>query len=155
MIGWQVKLGFALAVAGLVGFLIWKDHYNVKRLTALRADYKTLSATLKSEREARATEQEDRRKADAIAESLQSELASIRAEPRITGVRLCPRLPTASSQSGSASGTESATPGRVEATPAEDTGRDISDELDAYATDCAAVGAVARKWQEFDATRTH
>lgn len=155
MIGWKIKLGFALAVAGLVGFLMWKYHYNVKQLNALRVDYKTLSATLESERANRATEQEDRRKADEVAKSLQAELASIRAEPRITGVRLCPRLPQAASQSGSSGGAESAAPRRVEGTPAEDTGRDISNELDAYATDCAAVGVVARKWQEFDATRTH
>jgi hypothetical protein len=157
MIGWQIRAAVGIAVLAALGGLFWHDRHQTKRANRLAAEKVTLEAIIDNERKLRAIEQADRRHADETAKALAAELADIRAEPRITGVRLCPRVAaTVPAAGGSTSRTDRAAAGRVEGTAAADPEPvDVSDALDAYATDCAMVGAIARKWQEWDAARSH
>ena len=155
---WQLKAGIAAIVLAAFGYVLFREHMAIARANKLAATNVILEANLTREREIRATMETDRKHADETAQALAADLARIRSEPRITGVRIC-RAPAATvpTEGRSASGIEGASAGRVEGTAAgdSDTGIDISDAIDDYATDCATVGAIARRWQEWDAARTH
>ncbi len=142
------------AIAAAFGYVLFREHLAVAKAKRLSAENTQLETKIAGIEKAREIERQDRNKADETAKHLDAELSRIRSEPRITGVRICPRRDV-SAESRTSTGTEGAVAGRVEGTPEEDPGRDVSDAVDAYATDCAAVAAVARAWQEWDATRTH
>jgi hypothetical protein len=142
------------AIAAAFAFVLLREKWAVDKAKRLSAENTQLVATIAGIEKAREIERQDRSKADETAKNLDAELTRIRSEPRITGVRICPRRDV-SAESGTSPGTESTLAGRVEGTLTEDPGRDVSDAVDAYATDCAAVAAVARAWQEWDSQRTH
>lgn len=151
---WWLYIGAAAAL----GFVLWHDHHQTQRANRLAAENVTLEATVANLHKIRAIEQADRRHADETAQALAADLARIRSEPRITGVRICAAPRPVSAEGRGAAGVETAAAGRLEGETAPDpdaAGIDVSDAVDAYASDCAMVGAIAKRWQEFDASRTH
>lgn len=75
-------------VALLIGGLLWKDHYNVKRLNAARTELRTTKATLEAERE-------NTRKANESAKRYASRLAISRG-PRSPPISIMCKLPSPS-----------------------------------------------------------
>jgi hypothetical protein len=152
----QFKLIAIAVVALAIGGLIWKEHRATRRAQAAEAKVETLQASLAAAEANRKIEQDDRRRADESAKSLEAELASIRNAPRITGVLICPRVPSPSGQSRPTAVADDSSTERVEGVPSEDiAGIDVSAGLDEYATNCAATAATLSALQQWEQARTH
>jgi hypothetical protein len=153
----QFKL-LAIAVALLaIGGLVWKEHRSTRRAQAAEAKVETLQASLAAAEANRKIEQDDRRRADESAKSLEAELARIRAQPVLTGVRCtAPRMPRASNQSTATAGSNAGTAQPELGLSGEDlVGRDVSVGLTEYGKRCEAVAATLVELQAWELARTH
>lgn len=152
----QTKLVLGVALLALIGGLITVQHLTQRRLVATQAQLRTANAVIENEHKLRDIALADRRRSDETATALETQLAAIRNEPRITGVRICRAATPVSAEGRATASTESAIAGRVEGAPEANTDSiDVSDAVDAYATDCASIAETARAWQAWDAKRTH
>ncbi len=145
------------AIAAAFAFVLWREHMAVAKAKRLGAENVQLTQSLKAAEQSRVIEQADRRHADETARNLEAELARIRAQPAITGVR-CRTL----SRTGSEGRTAASPPGTAteshEGVPEPDSfgpERDVSVGADWFGGKCEEVTATLRAWQEWDAGRTH
>ncbi len=132
--GWQLKAGVALAIAALIGYLVWREHSLTRKLAEVRVELRQANATLHAERE-------NTRKANEAAQRHQRRADTLETDRRnnplpAVWVRKCP---------ASVPETRAATvPG--EAAQADDAGADAGDSqpvdigpaLDDFATDAEA-----------------
>jgi hypothetical protein len=95
-----IRFWVCAGVALLIGGLLWKDHYNVKRLNATRTELRTAKASLETERE-------NRRKSDASANRYAKRINALRAPRSPAPVLMC-KLPKLPSPSTAPSGTDAA-----------------------------------------------
>lgn len=154
----QWKLILAGVVLAALGGLLAHDHWVTKRLNAAKRENATLQATIDQIEKARATEQADRRKADESAKSLEAELARIRSEPKLTGVRCRTIAPIMPREGGAATVAHDPATESVEGVPdADPVGpeRDVSAGVDWYGTSCAATAATLRALQAWETARSH
>lgn len=110
-------IGAALLIAGL----LWHDHIGWQKLKAAKAEATQLQATLAGERQNRAIEQADRRRADAAVTSLQAKLDDInRRASESAPVVLCKRarVPSATGEGLAAGGAGSVAIGSSAESPA-------------------------------------
>lgn len=92
-----IRFWIYAAIVAAFGFLIWKDHYNVKRLNATRVELRQANANL-------AAAQESKRKSDESANRYAKRINAMRGPRSPPPVLLC-KLPPASIP---ASGTDAA-----------------------------------------------
>lgn len=163
MLGWQVKAIAAALVVAAITALIARDHIRTKRLNQYKRDVATLTQTIEAERQARATEQADRRQADATITQLNADLADLRSTPPITGVRCRTARPSVPGEGGGAAATDGAGTGAVAGLPREPAGGDgpfgpeldVSAGVDWYASKCAEQAVMWARMQEWDRARSH
>jgi len=134
VIGWQIKAAAALAVAALIGYLMWREHSLTRKLAEVRVELSQANADLRAERD-------NTRKANEAAQRHQTRADGLEADRRnnplpAVWVRKCPAsVPETRA---------TAIPG--EAAQADDTGADAGDRqpvdigpaLDDFATDAEA-----------------
>lgn len=149
-----LKLYATIGAAILIAGLLWHDHIGWQKLKAAKAEATQLQATLAGERQNRAIEQADRRRADAAVTSLQAKLDDInRRASESAPVVLCKRarVPSATGEGLAASVVGSAT----------DTGRnegplrDIGSALGAARREAESNAARYEALIKWESERTH
>jgi hypothetical protein len=153
---WKL-IGIGIVLAAIGGILA-HNHYLSRKYQATKAELVQANATITAEREVRKIEQDDRRRADESAKSLEAELARIRSQPPITGVRCRTIKPKSADESGTSASSNGAPAGSVEGVPESDPlgpEIDVSVGLDWYGTKCEEVAATLRELQSWESARTH
>lgn len=147
-----IRLYAYAAIALAIGFLVWREHHAVQRAKTLAAENSQLTVIIAAERKNRAIEQDDRRKADESAKSLETELARIRSAPLPVSVWCRPtHLPAAAGQSGAAYGAPGAPNGSGVEEPLRDIGAAVADVWREQQTNTARQLALI----DWELARTH
>jgi hypothetical protein len=139
-----------LAVAALGGIL-WHDHWISKKYQATKAELVQANATITAEREVRKIEQDDRRRADESAKSLEAELARIGSAPKPVSVFCRPARVSPAGEGGTAPELASAAAGDGTEGPL----RDIGAAVDAVRVEQQTNAARQRALIEWEIARTH
>lgn len=127
MIGWQVKaIAIGIAALGILSLAAYAK-WTHDRLEHWKGRAQVVEATLEAEREARATEQDDRRKADDAARSLEAELERIRNVPPAPSVFCRPRRAGVSGEGGTTASAPDTTIGPSAEEPLQDIGAALAD----------------------------
>ena len=149
------RIYIALAIAAALGGILWHDHHVTKMLKASRVETAQANATIEQLRKSREIEQADRKRNDETEIAHLAELERLRAEPPITGVYCRTSRPKLPAQSGTAAVTNDPTTGRQQSETESDPGRDVSEGLDEYATNCAVTAKTLVDLQAWEVARTH
>jgi hypothetical protein len=150
VIGWQIKAIAAVAVAGLIGYLVWREHSLTRKLAEVRIERDQANANYTALRTAY---DHERKIAKEASDAYQKDLADLRRArtddplPAVVCKRPRASLPAASA----------AAPGSDAARPADDAGedawdrdeRDIGPQLDDFATACEANLSQLTRLQEW------
>lgn len=139
------------AAALVIGGLYWRYTYVVNQRDAAEILVTNLTASLKTERANRKIEQDDRRRADESAKSLETELAAIRNAPKPHSVFCRPASVSAASQGGTAPGADDAAAGGSPEEPL----RDIGAAVDAVRIEQQTNAARQRALISWEENRTH
>lgn len=146
-----IRLYAYAAIALALGGLVAHDHWMSRRYKAAHAESAQLTATLIQERANRKIEQDDRRRADESAKSLEAQLVDIRSAPKPVSVLCRPARMLTANESGTATSASSAATGPGVEEPLQD----IGSALSAVYVEHESNDARARALIEWELARTH